>query len=96
MQLKINEISITPIRPINGLVGFASFVFDNTFYIGSIAIYTRPLGGYRLLYPTKKVSDKNIPIIYPINKEIGECIEEVIINKFEEVTKNDRHSSFSP
>lgn len=91
MNQKINEISITPIRPINGLVGFASFVFDNSIYIGSVAIHTRPIGGYRLIYPNKKIGDKNIPLIYPIGSQIGREIEEVIIKKFEEVMSYDRH-----
>jgi len=91
MTTKINEISIIPIQSTNGLVGFASFVFDNSFYIGSIAIYTRPLGGYRLLYPTKKIDNKNIATIYPISKEVGQLIEDVIVKKFEDVTKNDRY-----
>ena len=95
MITKINEISITPIKPTSGLVGFASFVLDHTFYIGSVGIYTRPLGGYRLIYPTKKLGEKNIPLAYPIDKTVGREIEEMVIKKFEEVMKYDRHSSVS-
>lgn len=95
MTPKINEISITPIRPTNGLVGFASFVLDDSFYIGSIGIYTRPLGGYRLIYPTKKIGDRNIPITYPISRTVGMEIEEAVIREFEKVMKNDRHNGVS-
>ena len=81
--MKISEIQITPIKPMNGLVGFASLVFENSIYLGSIGIYSRPEGGYRLTYPTRKESGLNI--YHPINKEIGEQIEEAVISRFEEV-----------
>jgi len=80
MKIKIDEIQIVPIKPINGLVGFASFVLDELFYFGSIGIYTRPNGGYRLTYPTKKVVNNSVGIFYPINKQIAEDIEDVIIS----------------
>lgn len=96
MQNRISEIQIVPIKPANGLVGFASFVFDNCFYLGSIGIYTRPQGGYRLTYPTRKATNGNFNIFYPINREIAEEVEKVIICKFEEVTKMyARHNSFN-
>lgn len=50
----ITEIEITPIRPREGLVAFASCVIDQWLYLGSIAVVTRLDGGYRLTYPTKK------------------------------------------
>ena len=86
MKNKISEIQITPIKPIDGLVGFASIVFDNSFYLGGIGIYTRPAGGYRITYPTRKSSSGNLNIFHPINKSIAKHIEEAIIVKFEEVT----------
>ena len=96
MQNRISEIQIVPIKPDSGLVGFASFVFVNCFYLGSIGIYTRPQGGYRLTYPTRKATNGNFNIFYPINREIAEEVEKVIICKFEEVTKMyARHNSFN-
>jgi len=86
MQSKITEIQIIPIKPSNGLVGFASFVLNGNWYLGSIGIFTRPEGGYRLTYPTKNT--KSIQIFHPISKEVGQNIEEIVINKFEEVTNN--------
>lgn len=92
MLTKTSEIQITPVKPQNGLVAFASFVFDSSLYLGSIAIVTRPQGGYRLVYPTKKVSDKEFNIFYPINKDIAQSIELAVVKKFEEVTNaHDRH-----
>jgi DNA-binding cell septation regulator SpoVG len=93
MKHKITEIQIIPIKPVNGLVGFASFVFDETLYLGSVGIFTRPTGGYRLVYPTKKLGLQDINIFYPISKQFGQEVENLISEKFEEVMKNDRHSS---
>lgn len=93
METQISEIQIIPIKPQNGLVGFVSFVLDQSIYLGSIGIFTRPEGGYRLVYPSKKVGFKNINIFYPINKSFAEIIEKEVIRKFEDVMNNDRYGS---
>lgn len=93
MNHKITEIQIIPIKPTNGLVGFASIIVDETLFLGSIGIFTRPMGGYRLLYPTKKLGTQDINIFYPINKQFGQEVENLISQKYEEVMKNDRHYS---
>ena len=95
--MRISEIQIIPIKPINGLVGFASFVLNNDLYLGSIGIYTRPEGDYRLTYPTKRVGNQNINIFHPINKKFAEAIEKAVIKKFEDVMnkQNDRYNSFT-
>lgn len=85
--MSISEIQIIPIKPQEGLVAFASFVLDNNLYLGSIGILTRPEGGYRLLYPTKKVGIRSINIFHPINKYFAESIEKEVISKFEDVMK---------
>lgn len=93
--MKISEIQIIPVKPQNGLVAFVSFVLDENIYLGSIAILTRPEGGYRLVYPTKKVGIRNINIFHPINKEFANLIEKEVIAKFEDVMKNVRYDSSS-
>jgi stage V sporulation protein G len=96
MKLKLSEIQIIPIKPQNGLVGFASFVLDNNLYLGSIGIMTRPQGGYRLTYPTKTVGARDINIYHPINKPFAEEIEKEVLKELEKVmNKNDRHNSFN-
>lgn len=94
----ISEVQITPVKPNNGLIGFASFVLYEAVYCGSVGVFTRPQGGYRLAYPTRKISSKDIDVYYPINQKIGRVIEEEVISKFEEVVSkdNDRHGSFEP
>ncbi len=89
---EITEIQIIPIKPKDGIVAFASFVLDGWLYLGSIAIMTRPAGGYRLVYPTKKIGVKGINVFYPINRDFAQLIENVVIKKFEDVmSRNDRH-----
>ena len=90
--MKLSEIQIIPIKPQNGLVAFASFVLNGYLYLGSVGIFTRPEGGYRLVYPTKKVGMRNINIYHPITKFFAESIEKEVLKKFEDVMNNDRHN----
>ena len=84
--IKITEIQITPIKPKEGLIAFASVVVGKGLYLGSIGVHTRLDGaGYRITYPTKKVADKDFHIFHPINKETSEAIEEAIISKAKEI-----------
>jgi stage V sporulation protein G len=92
MKHQISEVQILPIKPKDGLVAIASLVLDYDFYLGSIGVVTRPSGGYRLLYPTKKIGERNINLFHPINRETAVEIEEVIIRRFEEVMNHDRHN----
>lgn len=84
--MRITEIQIIPIKANNGLVAFASVLFDDRLYLGSIGIHKKLNGnGYRLTYPTKKIGDKNINIYHPINRETSGLLEEKIIEKAEEI-----------
>jgi DNA-binding cell septation regulator SpoVG len=79
---EITEIEIIPVKPKGGLICFASFVLDQKYYLSSVAIYTRLDGsGYRLVYPTKKVGNKNINIFHPINNRVSKIIDEAVIEK---------------
>lgn len=92
----LSEIQIIPIKPQNGLVAFASLVLNESIYLGSIGIMTRPNGGYRLVYPTKKIADRSLNIFYPINKEIAQLIENEVVKQLEDVmNKYDRHNRFN-
>lgn len=84
----IDEIQIIPVKPNNGLVGFASLVIDKKLYIGSIGIHKRLDGsGYRITYPTKKIGNKDINIYHPITKELGLEIKMAIILEAEKIFK---------
>jgi len=87
--MKITEIQITPIKPKNGLIAFASVILENSLYLGSIGVYTRLDGsGYRITYPTKKIGNKDINIYHPINKKTSKLIEKAIINETERLLIN--------
>ena len=87
--MKITEIQITPIKPKNGLIAFASVILENSLYLGSIGVYTRLDGsGYRITYPTKKIGNKDINIYHPINKKTSKIIEKAIINETERLLIN--------
>lgn len=86
-KISIGEIQIIPIKAAYGLIGFASLVINDDFYLGSIGIHSRLGGGFRLTYPTKLVSGKNINIYHPINKNASEAIQQAVIGKYKEVMK---------
>jgi DNA-binding cell septation regulator SpoVG len=87
--MKISEVNITPIKPQDGLIAFASLVLDDCLYLGSIGVYARLDGtGYRLTYPTKKIGDKGLNIYHPINKLLAKEIEKAVLNKAEKVCNN--------
>ena len=80
--MNISEINIVPIKPKDGLLGFASFVIDRKFYVGSVAIFSRlDGGGIRLSYPKKG----QIDCVHPISQKAGEIITEAIQRRFNEL-----------
>lgn len=82
--MDVNEVQIIPVKPHNGLIAFASCVIDGKLYLGGIAVYTKLKGeGFRLVYPTKKIGDTNIPIFHPIRKDAAEAIYDAVIEKLE-------------
>jgi len=87
----VTEVQIVPVKPNNGLVAFCSFVLYEAIYCSSVAIFTRPNGNYRLVYPTKRVGAKDINIFHPIGRDIGIRIEQEICNKLKEVMNHDRY-----
>lgn len=91
IDLTVSEIQIIPIKPQNGLVGFASAVINQQFRIANIAIYTSPSSklGFRLVFPNKKLaSGQVIDCFYPITKEAGELVSAAIIKKYVELMDN--------
>ena len=85
----ISNISLVPIRPTQGLLGFASCtisIADWHFAISDLSIRSRPDGGLRILYPQKTlVNGAKVNPFIPLDKETGQAIEEPILNKFAEL-----------
>jgi DNA-binding cell septation regulator SpoVG len=94
--VKISEVQIAPVKPQGGLVAFASFVLENALYCGSVAILTRPNGGFRLLYPTKPVAGQQVDVFHPISGDAGKQIERAVLNKYEEVMNYGRNRYDNP
>ncbi|HUD07010.1 MAG TPA: septation protein SpoVG family protein [Candidatus Saccharimonadales bacterium] len=96
-MLSISEVEIVAVKPQNGLVAFASFIINGSIYCGSVGIFTRPNGGYRLVYPTKQVAGRQLDIFHPISAVTGRLIEQEVITKYEEVMNNawNRHSGIN-
>jgi DNA-binding cell septation regulator SpoVG len=88
MNTIISEVTIIPLKPNKGLVALASCVLDGKLYLGSIGIYTKLKGGYRLTYPNKKVGENAINIFHPINRETGDLIEKAIVAEYEKLFDN--------
>lgn len=89
MSTKVSEIKIIPLKPKDdGLVAIATCVIDNKLYCGSIGIYTRMEGGYRVTFPTKKVNEKSINLFHPINKTVYTEIESAIVLHYERMFEN--------
>lgn len=84
--MKITKVEIIPIRPKNGMVGFASVEIEGQFYVSSIGVHKRLDGnGYRITYPTRKVGEHDVNIFHPTNRILSEAIEQAIFNKAESV-----------
>jgi stage V sporulation protein G len=80
--MRVSEVQITPIKPSDGLVAFASCVLDGQLYIGSLGVHQRLDGtGYRLTYPTKAIGTRQLNYFHPLTKELGLEIEQAINTK---------------
>jgi DNA-binding cell septation regulator SpoVG len=88
MQNRISEVQVTPIKAHDGLIAFASLVFNDSLYLDSIGIYTRPQGGYRLTYPTRNNAEGTLNLFHPINRSVADQIEDAVITKLEMVNGN--------
>ena len=86
MKKCVSDVQIIPIKPKDGLVAFVNIVYDDSLFLGSIAIYTRPGGEYRLVYP-KKNAREPFNIFHPINKITAKAIDDAVIEKYKEVVQ---------
>lgn len=92
--MKISEVQIALIKPKDGLIGFASVVFEDVLYLGSIGIYTKLDGsGYRLTFPTRPNGNREFNVYHPINVQCSKAIEQAIFTKLKDVmtSQNDRY-----
>lgn len=83
MNCQISDIRITPVKPIDGLVAFASLIINGNLHLGSIAIHRKLDGsGYRLTYPTKKAGPTDRAIYHPLTPDLSKLIEQRIFDEY--------------
>jgi len=78
---EITNISFTAIRPSGSLIGFASFVYNDDFYLGDIGVHLKTNGEISLAFPTKKIGETKIGIFHPVNSRTEEVIKEAVEEK---------------
>jgi len=88
MKTKVDEVRIIPINPIKSphhndvLVALATCIIDSKFFVGSIGVYQRDDGGYRITYPTKRRERSELKLFCPLNVETGQDIEDAIVGEY--------------
>lgn len=92
----ISEVQITPVKPKDGLEAFASVVVNEAIFLGSIGVHCRHDGTFRIVYPAKKVGERNLNIYHPINRNVGRMIQEAIIGKCQQIFErsDDHHDRY--
>lgn len=84
--MRVSEVQITPVKPFEGLVAFASCVIDGQLFIGSIGVHKRLDGtGYRITYPTKTIAGKQLHYYHPVSKATGLAIEQAVVSRCKEL-----------
>lgn len=83
--MRVSEVNILPIKPNDGHIAFASVVIDDGLYLGSIGVHSRLNGTFRITYPTKRLGSKELNLYHPINKDVGNLIEQAVIAKCEQL-----------
>ena len=94
--MKVTEVKIKLIEPNRGLIGFASVVLNGMLILNSIGIHEKLNSReYRLTYPTKKASPKDISLYHPLCEEFSKEIEKNVFKALKEVINNDRYSNYN-
>ncbi len=91
--MKVSEVHITPVKPSQGLVAFASCIIDGQLFLGSLGVYQRLDGtGYRITYPTKIIGSRQLNYFNPITRDAGYSIETAVTEKCVEIFESsDEH-----
>ena len=85
--MKISEISIVPIQPREGLLGFVSFVLEDQFFVGNVGIHSTPDGNIRLVYPDQCLPNgKVVSSFRPITKQAGLEITQQVTLKYNDLS----------
>jgi len=81
--LKISDVQIVTLPPKDGFLGFASIVINDEFRIADLGLHSKPEGGLRLQYPTKRLSDgTRIKIFQTLGKDAETALELAVTDKY--------------
>jgi len=85
--MKVTKVKIKKLAPVEGLIGFCSFVIDGWLYIGNVAIFARKdkEGEIRLVFPEKKVNNKIFKIFHPLDSRKYFELEQSVRTIFYEI-----------
>lgn len=88
MEPEVSEINIMPFKQRGSFLGFANCVIGRPpyrLYLGGIAIHCDPAKrSFRLVFPTKRLQNgEEIPLYHPIEKELGNKLQNAIISEWE-------------
>lgn len=81
-----SRIEIIPVKPSGGLLAFSSLVLLDSFYIGDIAIHSRPDGSLRAVYPDRVLANgRRIQIFHPLTTQAAQVIERPIFSAYSQL-----------
>lgn len=72
----VSEIRFIPIKPNGSHYGFVDFLYDGNILLKDIAVHKKREGGYRLVYPKHKISEREY--VRPQNKATQQTIDAAI------------------
>lgn len=76
-------------------MAFCSFVINDSFLVGNVAIHKRYGPGYRLNYPSHLLkTGVRVDSFKPLNKEAGEAIERTVLLELERVFEKVKKSGW--
>lgn len=84
----LTEVNFIPVK-FSGknasLIGFASFLYNDAFFVGSIGVLKSDDGEIRLSFPAKNIKDTPIQVVHPINKDTYEMCKRAVEEKLESI-----------
>ena len=81
--MKISEVQFVPVQQNNGLVGFASFLYNGEFKVSNVGVHVNINGEIRLVFPGNKFGS----YIFPIKKELSAEIISAVNVKYQDLMK---------
>jgi stage V sporulation protein G len=94
--MEITEVRVFPVKDDDKLKAFVSIVLDNCFIISDIKIINGNKGLF-ISMPSKKRKDGTFrDIAHPLNSETRKAMEDVILNKYENIISEEMQTSEEP